>query len=170
MEIVDLDDAHARAHGDALAQLLLDAHTAGMALGLASPLTRERARAEWIRLAEAADGESRLVLAALEDGAVVGAVSLARAGAENGGHRAEVQRLAVRADRRGGGIGGALLRATEERARALGLRLLWLTTHADTPSDDFYVRRGWTRMGTMPSYSRRPDGTLATNAFFYRVL
>lgn len=170
MEIVDVDVAFARAHADALAQLLLDAHAAGMALGLAAPLTRERARVEWLRLAEAADGETRVLLAAVEDGEVVGAVSLARAGAENGRHRAEVQRLAVRADRRGGGIGGALLHAVVERAQQLGIELLWLTTHAGTASDALYVRRGWTRTGEMPSYSRRPDGTLATNAFFHLAL
>jgi GNAT superfamily N-acetyltransferase len=166
VEIVDLDVALARAHADALARLLLDAHDSGMALGLAAPLTRERAAAEWARLAEEAD----VALAALEDGDVVGAVSLARARAENGGHRAEVQRLAVRGDRRGGGVGGALLDAVVERARGLGLELLWLTTHADTPSDAFYVRRGWTRVGVVPSWSRRPDGGLAANAFFYLVL
>jgi acetyltransferase len=170
MEIVELDGALARVHGDALAQLLLDAHASGMALGLAAPLTRDRARAEWVRLADAADGETRIALAALEGDEVVGAVSLARAATENGRHRAEVQRLAVRGDRRGGGIGGSLLEEVVGRARVLGLRLLWLTTHADTPSDAFYVRQGWTRMGEMPAYSRRPDGSLATNAFFYLEL
>jgi GNAT superfamily N-acetyltransferase len=170
VEIVELDVAFARAQGDALAQLLLDAHGSGMALGLAAPLTRERAKAEWLRLAGEADGETRLVLAALDGDEVVGAVSLARARAENGGHRAEVQRLAVRGDRRGGGVGGALLDAVVERARGLGLELLWLTTHADTPSDAFYVRRGWTRVGVVPKWSGRPDGELTANAFFYLVL
>jgi hypothetical protein len=28
-----------------------------------------------------------------------------------------------------------------------------------------YERCGWTRMGVMPSYSVRPDGSLAANAF-----
>lgn len=162
MKIVELDAAGVRRHADELAQLLLDAHDANMALGLSAPLTRERAAEEWNRLGAA--------LAAVENGRVVGAVHLARARAENGSHRAEVQRLVVRADRRGAGIGAALLEAVAERARATGIRLLWLTTHADTDSDTFYARRGWTRMGVMPSYSVRPDGTLADNAFFYRLL
>jgi GNAT superfamily N-acetyltransferase len=162
MEIVELDAAGVQRHVDELAQLLLDAHAANMALGLSAPLTRERAGEEWLRMGSA--------LAALEDGAVVGAVHLARARVENGAHRAEVQRLAVRADRRGGGIGAALLDAVADRARAAGIRLLWLTTHADTPSEKFYVRRGWVRVGVIPEYSVRPDGTLADNAFFYRLL
>jgi GNAT superfamily N-acetyltransferase len=164
MEIVELDLAAVRAHADELAQLLLDAHASGMALGLTAPLTRERAAAEWERLAE-----SRLVLGALEDDAVVGAGCLA-VGGGNGSHRGEIQRLAVRGDRRGGGIGGQLLDALVERARDAGLALLWLTTHADTRSDSFYVRHGWTRYGVVPRWARRPDGELVANAFFYLEL
>lgn len=164
MEIVELDADDVRAHADDLAQLLLDAHASNMALGLTAPLTRERAAAEWERLVD-----SRLVLAALEDGVVVGAGCLA-AGSGNGSHRGEIQRLAVRGDRRGGGVGAALLDALVERARADGLALLWLTTHAGTRSDGFYVRRGWTRYGVVPTWSQRPDGDLVANAFFFLQL
>ena len=153
-----------REHADELAQLLLDAHAAGMALGLRAPLTRERAASEWERLVE-----SRLVLGALEEGVVVGAGCLA-VGGGNGSHRGEIQRLAVRADRRGAGIGGVLLDALVERARERRLSLLWLTTHADTRSDSFYVRRGWTRYGVVPGWSERPDGAIVANAFFYLEL
>jgi GNAT superfamily N-acetyltransferase len=164
VEIVELDLAGVRAHKAALAQLLLDAHASGMALGLTAPLTRERAAEEWERLVA-----SRLVLAAVEDGALIGAGCLAIAGG-NGSHRGEIQRLAVLGDRRGGGIGGLLLAGLVERARAAGLSLLWLTTHADTRSDSFYVRRGWTRYGVVPGWARRPDGQLVANAFFYLEL
>jgi GNAT superfamily N-acetyltransferase len=164
VEIVELGANEVRAHSDALAQLLLDAHASNMALGLTAPLTRERAAAEWERLVD-----SRLVLAALDDGVVVGAGCLA-AGSGNGSHRGEIQRLAVRDDRRGGGIGAALLDALVERARSAGLALLWLTTHADTRSDGFYVSRGWTRYGVVPKWSQRPDGELVANAFFYLEL
>jgi acetyltransferase len=163
MEIVELDAAAVERHSDELAQLLLDAHASNMALGLAPPLTRDVAADAWRRL----DGA---LLAAVEDGVVVGAVNLARSTTPNGQHRAEVQKLAVRRDRRGGGIGAALLDAAVEQARAMGLRLLWLTTHADTRSDSFYVRCGWTRMGVIPEYSQAPDGRYATNAFFYLQL
>ena len=163
MEIVELDAAAVDRHSDELAQLLVDAHASNMALGLAAPLTREVAADTWRTL----DG---VLLAAVEDGVVVGAVNLAPASTPNGRHRAEIQKLAVRADRRGGGIGAALLDAAVERARELGLRLLWLTTHADTRSDSFYVRRGWVRSGVIPEWSQAPDGRYATNAFFYLQL
>jgi GNAT superfamily N-acetyltransferase len=170
MEIVELDAAGVERHADELAQLLLDAHAANMALGLAAPLSRERAADEWRRMGAALAPDSRVLLAALDRDVAVGAVHLARAHVDNGAHRAEIQRLVVRTDRRGSGIGAALLEAAAERARAAGIRLLWLTTHAETDSDGFYVRRGWTRVGVIPGYSVRPDGTLADNAFFYRSL
>jgi GNAT superfamily N-acetyltransferase len=134
-----------------------------MALGLAAPLTREVAADAWRTL-------SGVLLAAFEDGVVVGAVNLAPTATPNGRHRAEIQKLAVRNDRRGGGIGGALLDAAAEQARGLGLRLLWLTTHADTRSDHFYVTRGWARSGVIPEWSQAPDGGFATNVFFYLQL
>ena len=96
--------------------------------------------------------------------------TLLRASAENGSHRAEIVRLAVRADMRGRGIGRALLEAAVEQARELGISLLWLTTHADTDSDRIYERLGWTRLGTIPGYAARPEGTLVANAFYYLEL
>jgi GNAT superfamily N-acetyltransferase len=163
MEILELDAVGVERHADELAQLLLDAHASNMALGLTAPLTREAAAAAWRALRGP-------LLAAVEDGAVVGAVHLAVASTPNGRHRAEVQKLAVRADRRGGGIGAALLDAIADRARQEGVRLLWLTTHADTRSDGFYVARGWTRVGVIPEWSVAPDGRYASNAFFYKQL
>ena len=47
IEIVELSSADVEASADELAQLLLDAHAKGMALGLAAPLDRERAAAAW---------------------------------------------------------------------------------------------------------------------------
>ena len=163
MEIVELDAAGVEHHADELAQLLLDAHASNMALGMAAPLTRDVAVDAWRALGPP-------LLAAVDDGVVVGAVHLARSTTPNAQHRAEVQKLAVRLERRGGGIGRALLEAVAERARAMDLRLLWLTTHADTRSDSFYVRCGWTRVGVIPEYSQAPDGRYATNAFFYLQL
>ena len=170
MEIVELSADGARAAAEELGGLLLDAHEAGMALGLAGPLTSEYAHEVWVETAEKLDSMRRVLLVAVQGGAVVGTVQIVRAESENGQHRAEIQRLAVRADRRGSGVGRALLEAAVQRSRGLGLRLLWLTTHEDTGSDRFYEAVGWTRLGAMPLYSARPDGTLAGGAMYYLVL
>ncbi len=170
MEIVELSAGEVSAAADELAQLLLDAHAANMALGLSAPLTAEHAREVWIETAAKLDPARRVLLAAREDGLVVGTVQIVRAEAENGAHRAEVQRLAVRGDRRGQGLGRELVEAAVEQARAMGLRLLWLTTHEGTGSDRFYAAVGWSRLGAIPAYSVRPDGALAGGAFYYREL
>jgi ribosomal protein S18 acetylase RimI-like enzyme len=170
VEIVELSPDEVRAAADSLAQLLLDAHASNMALGLAAPLTPELAREAWLVTAERL-GADRVMLASRDrDGLVVGSVQIVRATAENGRHRGEIQRLAVRVGLRGRGIGRALLAAAVERARADGLRLLWLTTHEGTDADGFYESSGWTRVGVIPSYSVRPDGSLAGNVFFYLEL
>jgi hypothetical protein len=47
--------------------------------------------------------------------------------------------------------------------------LLWLTTHADTEACAFSTKAvGYTMMGTMPNYSRRPDGTIWPGAFYFK--
>jgi hypothetical protein len=108
--IEELAAAEVAAAADELAQLLLDAHASGMALGLSAPLTAERAADEW---------------------------------------RAT---------------------AAVERARGMGLTLLWLSTHADTDSDRVYERLGWTRMGVMPGFATNPDGAIVGNVFYYLEL
>jgi GNAT superfamily N-acetyltransferase len=147
--------------------LLLDAHASGMALGLAAPLTHEAARAAWLATASRLEPGERLQLAALDGDCLVGAVHLSRAGAGNARHRGEIQRLAVRADARGRGVGRLLMDAVVARAHSLGFRLLWLTTHADTDADRIYEHLGWTRAGVIPDYSLLPSGELTANSFFY---
>lgn len=115
-------------------------------------------------------GERSALVVAEDDDGVVGMAQLVGSDAENARHRAEVRRVAVAADVRGRGIGAQLMAAVEDAARGRAITLLWLTTHADTAASSFYESVGYTRLGVMPSYSARPDGSLADGAFFYRVL
>jgi acetyltransferase len=79
-------------------------------------------------------------------------------------------RVGVATEARGRGIGQQLMSALEEAAREHGVTLLWLTTHAGTDACAFYEAEGYTPMGTMPNYSRRPDGTLWPGAFYFKEL
>jgi len=140
---------------------------AGMALGAAPGATLdalERSHRE--ALAE----PSRIVLVAELDGELVGMAHIAPSGAPNAPHRAEVQRVAVAASVRGQGIGRSLMAAVEEAALEQGVTLLWLTTHDATEACAFYEGVGYTRLGVMPSYSLRPDGTLSPAAIYFREL
>jgi GNAT superfamily N-acetyltransferase len=169
MTVAELSAADVESHLDALAELLLDAHETGMALGLAAPLTFDAARDAYTATATRLS-DDRILLAAFDGETLVGAVQLSRAEAGNGRHRAEVQRLVVRNDSRGQGIGRALMDAVVAEARERGLKLLWLTTHADTDADRVYERLGWSRAGVIPDYAELPNGELAANAFFYLTL
>jgi 5,10-methylenetetrahydromethanopterin reductase len=108
----------------------------------------------------ALDDRDRLLLVAEEGGEILGMAQLLFSGATNADHRAEVQRVGVAAQARGRGLGRQLMAAVEAAARQGGVTLLWLTTHDGTDACAFYEAIGYTKMGTMPNYSRRPDGTL----------
>ena len=147
-----------------LARLHAEAMAAGMALG-ATPETDLEALHRGA-LAEA----GRVVLVAEADGDLVGMAHLAPSGAANAPHRAEVQRVAVAERVRGGGVGRRLMAAVEEAAVERGLTLLWLTTHEGSEACAFYEAVGYTKLGIMPGYSRRPDGTVSSGAFYFREL
>jgi acetyltransferase len=147
-----------------LAKLHAEAMAACMALG-----ATEATNLEALHRA-ALDEPGRVVLVAETDGQVVAMAHLAPSGAANATHRAEVQRVAVTARRRGTGLGRRLMEAVEVAARERGLTLLWLTTHDGSEACTFYEAVGYTKLGVMPSYSLRPDGTLSAGAFYYKDL
>jgi len=151
----------------ALARLHAEAMAAGMALG-AAPDTDAATLERSHRAALAELG--RLVLVAERDGEVVGMAHVVPSGAANAPHRAEVQRVAVAEPARGTGVGRALMHAVEDAALERGLTLLWLTTHDGTDACAFYEAVGYVKLGVMPSYSLRPDGTPTPAAFYFKEL
>jgi acetyltransferase len=62
------------------------------------------------------------------------------------------------------------MEALEATARERGLTLLWLTTHDGSEACAFYEALGYTKLGAMPDYSRRPDGELWPGAFYFKEL
>ena len=112
----------------------------------------------------------RVVLVADRDGEIVGMAHLVPSRAANAPHRAEVQRVAVADEARGTGIGATLMAAVEEAALERGITLLWLTTHEGSDACAFYEAVGYTKLGVMPAYSERPDGTRSPGAFYFREL
>jgi GNAT superfamily N-acetyltransferase len=140
---------------------------AEMALG-AAPGTEPNTLEQWHR--EALSEPGRIVLVAELDGEVVGMAHIAPSEAANAPHRAEVQRVAVAESARGSGVGRRLMAAVEEAALDRGLTLLWLTTHDLSDACAFYEAVGYSKLGVMPGYSYRPDGTLSPAAFYYKEL
>jgi len=167
IEVPQLEPDEARARTRELAALLREALEAGMALGQLAGADTQQAVAETIAALEPG---RRLLFGAFRGGELVGAAQLERAAAANGRHRAEVQRVVVRADAQRQGVGRELMRVVEAAAAAEEITLLWLTTHDRTPACAFYERLGYERLGVMPDYSRRPSGELWPGAFYYRLL
>jgi acetyltransferase len=141
-----------------------------MALGALDSMGRGVLERSYRDVVAGLDERQRLLLVGEEEGEVVGMAQLVFSGATNADHRAEVQRVGVASEARGRGIGQQLMSAVEEAAREHGVTLLWLTTHAGTDACAFYEAAGYIPMGTMPIYSRRPDGTLWPGAFYFKEL
>ncbi len=141
-----------------------------MALGALDTMGRGALERWYHGVVAGLDDRDRLLVFAEEGDRLVGMAQLVFSGATNAEHRAEVQRVGVAADARGRGIGGSLMAAVEEVARDHRITLLWLTTHDATDACVFYEAIGYTKLGVMPNYSRRPDGTLWPGAFYFKDL
>ena len=165
---VDPSEADALCAG--LADIHLDALNVGMALGALDTMSRSALERWYYRVVAGLADRERVLVVAEEEGQLCGMAQLVFSGATNADHRAEVQRVGVATDARGRGIGRSLMANVEQVADEYHVTLLWLTTHADTEACAFYEAVGYTRLGTMPNYSRRPDGTLWPGAFYFKEL
>jgi GNAT superfamily N-acetyltransferase len=97
-------------------------------------------------------------------------VQLALATKENGRHRAEVQKLMVMRSARGEGVASRLMAAAEAHARAERRTLLVLDTLEGSEAEPVYRHLGWSRVGEVPDYAARPDGTLHATVYYFKRL
>ncbi len=65
---------------------------------------------------------------------------------------AQIEPLIVLTERKGQGIGNALLAEAETRAKAIGVHKLWLETGADWRAKDFYLKHGFTVRTELPNH------------------
>ncbi len=159
-----VDDARAvdGATREGLLRCWVDVTDAGGAVGFPfPPVTPEQvAPALDALLAGLAPSGSRLVVAA-DAGGVAGWVHLARGSGPLTAHWGTVERLQSRPERRGQGVGRALLARLEAVARdELGLEHLWLVLRGGLGLEAFYERRGWQVAGVHRGALRlAPDDT-----------
>ena len=170
VDVRRLDAEAARdAIGD-LAEVLVDAVEGGDSVSFMNGFGDDDARAFYESLLPELERGTRVLLAAYDDGVLVGTVQFVHAWPPNSQHRAEVAKLLVHRRARGSGVGRALMERLEEEARADGKTLLILDTVAGRAADRLYERLGWTRLGTVPDYARDPDGSFCDATFFYKHL
>lgn len=167
-EIVRLDARRAREAVHALTDVLIDCVEGGASVSFMWPLAREKAEAFWHGVADGVARSDRILLAALEEGEIVGTVQMVFAGPENQPHRGDIAKMLVKRRARRAGLGAALMEAAERAAREAGLTLLMLDTTSGLAADRLYRRLGWVPFGEVPGHALMPDGAPSDTTFFYK--
>jgi acetyltransferase len=151
--------------------LLCDVVDGGASVNFIAPMDSTLAASYWSRVEREVAAGDRIVLAAFDDGRLVGTVHLALAGQPNGIHRAEVQKLLVHSSARGKGMAKALMTAIEQAAKEAGRSLLVLDTEKGSVAETLYARIGYERAGEIPRFASNFDGSdLITTVLFYRLI
>lgn len=91
--------------------------------------------------------KEELTFIAEENGAIVGySTMIADSGV------AQIEPLMVAVDRKGQGIGSALLVAVEAKAKQMGIHKLWLETGSDWKAKHFYEKSGFAVRSVLPNH------------------
>jgi GNAT superfamily N-acetyltransferase len=170
VEIRRLEATGARAVLDGLAAVLVDCVEGGASVSYMSPFSHEDARAAFEAVVADVEQRRRVLLAAFDDGDVVGTVQINLATPPNQPHRGDIAKLLIRRSARKRGIAAQLMAAAEREARAAGRTLLVLDTVTGDDAERLYARLGWTRVGVIPNYALYPDGRPCDTTVFYKQL
>jgi GNAT superfamily N-acetyltransferase len=153
-----------------LSEVLIDCVTGGASVGFMWPMTPDKARAFWTKVAGGVSrGERLLFVAEYSDGSIVGTVQVVIDLPENQPHRGDVSKMLVHRRARCKGVGAALLVAAEAAALEAGKTVLVLDTASDS-AERLYTRQGWQLCGQIPKYALLPDGAFCATTVFYKLL
>lgn len=133
----------------ALGDLWVAVTEAGGAVDFVPGADPDEVRALAVETVDAARSGASLMFVLGEDTAPLGTVFLVP-GTGIAAHRADVQRLMVRPDLQGRGLGTVLLDAAVAHARETGLAMLTLGARGGTPLPAFYAARGFVEYGRLP--------------------
>ncbi|HYA18289.1 MAG TPA: GNAT family N-acetyltransferase [Bryobacteraceae bacterium] len=150
--------------------MLFDCVEGGASVSFVWPFSREDAEAFFRKCIDGVEAGERILLAAIEDGRVVGTVQIVTALPPNQPHRADVAKLLVDRRARGAGVGAKLMEEVERQARAAGKTLLVLDTVTGEAGERLYTRQGWTRVGVIPNYALFPDGRYCDTTVFWKAV
>ena len=170
VEIRRLDGPAARAHLDGLAGVLRDCVEGGASVGYMAPFSDEDARAAFEGFAADAERGRRLIIAAFDEGEVVGTVQVVLALMPNQPHRGEIAKLLVRRSARRRGIARRLMERAEAEALAERKTLLVLDAVTGDPAERLYEAMGWNRVGIVPGFALYPDGRPCSTTYLWKAL
>lgn len=155
---------------DALSELIVEVVASGASVSFMHPLAPEEAAAFWSKSLADADAGGRVVLGAIEDGQLVGTVTLHLDTPPNQPHRGEIAKMMTHPSQRGRGIARALMGEAERFARQRGRTLLTLDTAEDGGAGLFYEKLGYTKAGVIPDYALKPHGGLTGTILYWKRL
>lgn len=170
LDVRVLDGKAAREAAIALAAVLVDCVDGGASVGFMAALTPGEARAYYESVCDEVEAGRLRLLAAYDDGELVGTVQLLLAMLPNATHRGEIAKLLVRRSARRRGIAQALMARAEDEASAAGKTLLVLDTVTGSEAERLYEGLGWTRVGSVPGWALYPDGSPCETTFFVKSL
>lgn len=153
-----------------LTDVLIDCVDSGASVSFMSPLTRDRARTFWRRVARDVTEENRLVIVGEDAEGICGTVQLIFDLPENQPHRADLAKMLVHRRARRQGLGAALVNSAEAAAKSCGKTLLVLDAVTDGDAARLYERLGWQRAGVIPRYALYPQGGYCDTTYYYRDL
>jgi GNAT superfamily N-acetyltransferase len=168
--IRELDADGYRAAIPGLAALLVDAVDGGASVNFLTGVTHDEAAAWWTERIDRVAAGTITPFVALDGHEIVGSAIIERSRNANSPHRAEVGKVLVLRSARRRGIGAALMRAVEDRARADGRWMLILDTVTGSAAESMYRALGWQELGVMPNHAMLTDGTPAATTFFWKDL
>jgi GNAT superfamily N-acetyltransferase len=155
---------------DGLAEILIETVANGGSVSFMHPLAPDVARAFWRNSLADADAGARVVLGAMEQGELVGTVTLHLDCPPNQPHRGEIAKMMTRVEWRGHGIARALMLEAERIARERGRTLLTLDTGTEDGAGPFYERLGFVKAGVIPDYALKPHGGLQGTIIYWKKL
>jgi GNAT superfamily N-acetyltransferase len=170
VEIRRLEPPEVRAELDRLAAVLADCVAGGASIGYMEPFGHSEALAAFQGFAAEVEQGRRLLVAAYDEGELVGTVQVVLALPPNQPHRAEITKLLVHRSARRRGVARLLMERAEAEARAEGRTLLVLDAVTGGDAARLYARMGWTTVGEVPDFALYPDGRPCATTYFYKAL
>jgi GNAT superfamily N-acetyltransferase len=155
---------------DDLSALLIDVVALGAGVSFLHPLLREDADQFWLGQETDVQSGKTIMFGAFIDGALIGTVQLKRAWAPNQPHHSDVAKLLVHSAHRRNGIATHLMRALEDKARALNQTLITFDCSAHGHVEAFYKKLGYICVGHYPDYALSSLGVMEDTALFYKKL
>lgn len=153
---------------DSLTTLLIEVVANGGSVSFMHPLDPAMARNFWQNTLISADRGERIILGAIEDGQVIGTVSLLLDCPPNQPHRAEVAKMMTRVAHRGKGVATALMHELERLAILQGKTMLVLDTATEDGAAPLYERLGFNLTGEIPDYALKPHGGLTGTLIYWK--